>query len=153
VAVPVRRRPAGELNLSALLRRPHARFIAELHQALVAAGFGDIPPAYYAVFWSLDRDGSRLTTLAERAQVTKQLMNYFVNQLVELGYLQRAADPTDGRARLVQFTDRGRAVEHAAEAAIARVEADWTRRLGAREMGQLRRLLKRLDAAVNQLPA
>ena len=144
---------AGEPNLSALLRRPHARFIAELHQALVAAGFGAIPPAYYAVFWNLDGNGTRLTTLAERAQVTKQLMNYFVNQLVDLGYLQRTADPTDARARLVQFTDRGRALEHAAEAAIRQIEADWARRLGAHELDQLRRLLQELDAAVAQPPS
>jgi DNA-binding MarR family transcriptional regulator len=135
-------------NLSALLRGPHARFIAQLHAALTGAGFGDIPPAYYPVFWSLDRDGTRLTTLAERAQVTKQLMNYFVNLLVDMGYLQRVADPTDGRARLVQFTERGRALERAAEAAIADIENEWAGRLGPKKMRKLRSLLVRLDTAL-----
>jgi len=138
----------GGPNLSALLRRPHAHFIAQLNQALAAAGFGDIPPAYYAVFWSLDREGTRLTTLAERAQTTKQLMNYFVNLLVDMGYLQRIADPTDGRARLVQFTERGRALERTAEAAIADIESEWAGRLGPKRMRKLRSLLSRLDMAL-----
>lgn len=148
MTVPPPRGPAGAPNLSALLRRPHARFIAEIHRALDAAGFGDIPPPYYAVFWNLDHDGTRLTALADRAQVTKQLMNYFVNHLVELGYLERSADPTDGRARLVRFTERGQALERTAEQVITRIEADWAGRLGAGAMRQLRRLLIELDAAV-----
>ncbi len=139
---------AARPNISALLRRPHAVFIAQLHRALVAAGFGDIPPAYYVVFWNLDRAGTRLSTLAERAQVTKQLANYLVNQLVELGYLQRTPDPADGRARLIQFTARGRALERTAEASIARIEADWERRLGTAELRQLRAILERLDQAL-----
>jgi DNA-binding MarR family transcriptional regulator len=137
-------------NLSALLRGPHTRFIAQLYEALTLAGFGDVPPAYYSVFWSLDRDGTRLTTLAERAQVTKQLMSYFVNLLVEMGYVQRVADPTDGRARLVQFTERGRALERAAEAAIADIEAAWAAQLGPKRMRKLRSLLSRLEAALSQ---
>lgn len=78
-------------------------------------------------------------------------MNYLVNRLVNLGYLQRAPDPTDPRARVVQFTDRGRALEHAAETAIARIEDDRAR-LAAPEMDQLRRWLKRLHTAVSQRP-
>jgi DNA-binding MarR family transcriptional regulator len=143
--MPVAREP----NLSALLHAPHARFSTALHEALTAAGFGDVPPAYYGVFWSLDRDGTRLTMLAERAQVTKQLMNYFVNLLVQMGYLQRAADPSDGRARLVRFTERGHAFERAAEAAIADIEAGWAAQLGPKKMRKLRSLLGRLDSELS----
>jgi DNA-binding MarR family transcriptional regulator len=128
-------------NISALLRGPHSAFIAELHRGLSAAGYADIHPAHYVVFQHLRNEGSRLTDLAERAQITKQLMNYLVNHLEGRGYLQRVPDPTDGRARLVRFTEQGRGLERAAEESISRIEAEWEARLGARRMAQLRRIL------------
>jgi DNA-binding MarR family transcriptional regulator len=139
-------------NISALLRGPHSAFIAQLHRGLSAAGYADIHPAHYVVFQHLRNEGSRLTDLAERAQITKQLMNYLVNHLERRGYLQRVPDPTDGRARLVRFTERGRGLERAAEENISRIEAEWAARLGARQMAHLRRILTRLADALQTPP-
>lgn len=36
-----------------------------LRGAQSSTGFGGIPPGDYAVFWSVDRYGTRLTTVAE----------------------------------------------------------------------------------------
>lgn len=138
-------------NISALLRGPHSAFIAQLHRGLTAAGYADIHPAHYVVFQHLRNEGSRLTDLAERAQVTKQLMNYLVNHLEERGYLQRVPDPSDGRARLVRFTEQGRGLERTAEEIIVRIEAEWEDRLGTRRLAQLRRILTHL-ADILQTP-
>src|SRR5215468_10464789 len=61
------------------------------------------------VFESLDPDGTRLTVLAERAQISHQAMGEMVDELVRHGYLERVADPADRRARLIRATARGRA--------------------------------------------
>jgi DNA-binding MarR family transcriptional regulator len=65
--------------------------------------------AHAQVFECLDPDGSRLGTLAERAQMTHQAMGEMVAELVAHGYLERVPDPVDRRARLIRPTARGRA--------------------------------------------
>jgi DNA-binding MarR family transcriptional regulator len=96
------------------------------------------------VFQHIAPEGSRLTDLAERAQITKQSMGYLVDYLEQRGYLERRPDPTDRRAALVCLTDRGWAQVHAALAIIHTVERDWTRALGKERMRQLRQLLTEL---------
>jgi DNA-binding MarR family transcriptional regulator len=55
----------------------------------------------------VDLAGTRLTTLAERLGVSKQAAGQLVDELVELGMLERAPDPNDARAKLVRFSKRG----------------------------------------------
>lgn len=49
----------------------------------------------------LDFAGTRLTVLAERLGVSKQAVGPLVDELVEMGLLQRVPDPADGRAKLL----------------------------------------------------
>ena len=49
----------------------------------------------------------RLCDLAEREGTTQPGMSALVNRLAESGYVQRVADPTDGRAALVHITAQG----------------------------------------------
>jgi DNA-binding MarR family transcriptional regulator len=49
----------------------------------------------------------RVSTLAEREGTTQPGMTALVNRLAAAGYVQRIADPTDGRATLVQLTAKG----------------------------------------------
>ena len=96
------------------------------------------------VFMRIGPDGTRLTTLAEQAQVTKQTAGFLVDQLESAGYVRREPDPTDARARLVRISEYGElAVARAAEV-VAEVEAEWTAHLGARDMASLRRVLAKL---------
>ncbi len=57
----------------------------------------------------VDLEGTRLTDLASRLGVTKQAAGQLVDELVEMGMLERVPDPADARAKLVRFTKRGRA--------------------------------------------
>lgn len=54
--------------------------------------------------------------------MTKQAMSVLVADLERLGYLQRWPDPSDGRARLIGFTDKGRAAVKAAARAFKRMD-------------------------------
>jgi DNA-binding MarR family transcriptional regulator len=49
----------------------------------------------------------RVSALAEREGTTQPGMTALVNRLATAGYVQRIADPTDGRATLVQLTAKG----------------------------------------------
>jgi len=128
---------------------PYQVFIAELHGRLAAAGYPDIRPAHGTIFQHLRAEGSRVTDLAERAQLTKQYVGTLVDHLLARGYLERVPDPTDGRAKLVRMTARGRELTRVAEGAITEIEAAWAARLGEQSLRQLRRRLQDLILALD----
>ena len=133
-------------NIGILLRVPLQEVVTRVSAGLSEAGFEDIRPAHTAVFQHIEADGSRLTDLAERAQITKQSMGYLVDYLEQRGYLERRPDPTDRRVALICLTDRGWDQIRAALSIINAIERDWARRIGKRRMEQLRDVLTELGA-------
>jgi len=113
------------VTLIALFRHTAQRMVAELVDALHDAGYTDISATHQAVFENLDPEGTRLTVLAARAGITHQSMGELVAELERRGYLERVADPTDGRARIVRLTRRGRQVVRVAVETIGQIEARW----------------------------
>ena len=111
--------------------------------AMRAAGY-DITAAQSRLAQRIDDGGSRLTDLADRAQVTKQTASLLVAALEEQGLVERGPDPADGRARLIRFTERGRAASQEAMRVVMGVEQEWAEHLGPRLTGQLRTALVRL---------
>ncbi|MGH2352869.1 MAG: MarR family winged helix-turn-helix transcriptional regulator [Chloroflexota bacterium] len=124
------------------LRAAHA-MVDELAARIHAAGYSDIRPADSRVFENLDPQGTRLTELAARAQMTHQSMSELVAGLEARGYLERQPDPTDKRARLVRLTPRGRELLHIALAELAEIEGAWLRRLSHDAEPDLRSALSR----------
>jgi DNA-binding MarR family transcriptional regulator len=112
--------------------------------AAVTAGGHDISLPQARLFQRLDRDGSRLTELAQAAQMSKQAAAYLVDDLEVSGYVERVPDPTDRRARLIRVTPRGREAVAVALVEQRRVEAEWAARLGPRRMADLRAALEDL---------
>lgn len=132
------------LNLGLLLLIPYRAMETRVFAGLAEAGFEDFTPAQARVFQRIAADGSRLTDLAEQAQITKQSAGFLVDQLERAGYVERVPDPTDARARLVRVAPRGSAAIPIAAAIVAEVEAEWTTHLGRQRMAQLRQNLTRL---------
>jgi DNA-binding MarR family transcriptional regulator len=133
-----------ELNVGLLLFIPYRALEARVFRALAEAGFDDFTPAQARVMQRIGPEGSRLTELAEAAQVTKQTAGFLVDQLERTGYVRRTPDPTDARARLIRIAERGAAAQPVAAAVIAEIEAEWRTHLGARRWAQLRQGLTRL---------
>lgn len=102
-----RERPA---NLGVLLREAFVALNDVVLARLADRGHGTVRSAHGVVFQYLDDTGTTVSLLAERAQITKQAMAELVRHLEIHGYLERVPHPTDGRAKLVVPTDRGRDV-------------------------------------------
>src|SRR4051794_29293736 len=102
--------------------------VTELIERLAEAGYPDMQPAFHPVFESIQTDGSRLTDLAARADMTHQSMGELVGILERRGYLERRPDPSDGRARLVCLTAAGRELRDVGTAQIREIEAQWQQR-------------------------
>lgn len=136
--------------IGALLRVPFQATVARVHADLAAAGYTDLRPAHFVPFQHLQTGGSRITELGERAQMTKQSMGYLVDYLEERGYVERAPDPSDARAKLVRLTDRGRVIERLARASLERLIDEWATALGADRMRQLHETLEELGGLVER---
>ena len=135
--------------LGILLRQPLRALLAELNEGMVAAGYADLRPAHSAVFMNLDAQGTRITDLAERAQMTKQSMGALVRYLEQRGYVSTAPHPRDARAKVVRLTERGKATEGPARQNIQRVQEKWSRLLAKGEMEDFVRLLRKLNDVVS----
>lgn len=144
----VRPAPLGSRNLGTLLRDPWLELNARLIERVAAQGYDDVRPALSTVFQHIRDEGSRITEIAERAQLTKQTVVYLVNELERLGYVERVPDPDDGRAKLVRLTERGETAVGEARAIAADIEREVTRVLGRERMSELRSLLEQLHDAL-----
>ena len=66
--------PARIVTGLTLMRQSAQLMVNELVTSLHAAGYTDITASHQAVFENIDRDGTRLTTLAQRSGMTHQSM-------------------------------------------------------------------------------
>jgi DNA-binding MarR family transcriptional regulator len=148
--IVTRRTTTDEPNLVQLLGVPYEALVDELHARLAAAGFPDLRPPHAPVLAQLTADGMRLTELAQRARLTKQMLNYLVNALEESGYVERLDDPADRRGRLVRLTPRGLEASRASRAIVRQIEHEWAAQIGESEMRYLRLLLRKFGSAVQR---
>ena len=134
----------NDMLIGALLRVPaqaiQRRLIAELN----ASGFDDLRVPHMAVLQFPGPDGVRPGVLAERAGMSKQAMNQLLKSLEGLGYLVRSDAPDEGRARIVRFTKRGRAVYAKMIDILRDIERDWSEELGPKQFKELKTLLCRV---------
>jgi DNA-binding MarR family transcriptional regulator len=135
--------------LGLLLRLALQHWTQAVESALAEAGFGDIRPSHANVFTYVRPSGIPVSELTKLAHVRKQTMAQVVDELEQLGYVERRPDPNDRRARLVFLTKRGEAVRPVAMAASRRVEARWSKRIGSANLEALRRSLQSLLAALD----
>jgi DNA-binding MarR family transcriptional regulator len=115
---------SGQLiRLVKLIDRAHAQYQAEHPDAVERATFH--------LLVHLVKDGPRRAgALAEAVCSDPSTISRQVAQLVRLGFVERAADPDDGRASLLVATPEGRRVfeenRRLRNEKIAGVTADWT---------------------------
>jgi DNA-binding MarR family transcriptional regulator len=132
-------------NLAILLREPFRIASARLHERFAERGHPEVRAPHGNVLQFLDAGGTRVSVLAERAQMTKQSMAELVVHLEQHGYVERVPDPQDRRAKLVRATARGQEIYEIAREFVGDVEAEWTAKLGERKIATLRRLLRELN--------
>ena len=133
-------------NLATLLERVDQVMVDKLHADLLAAGYGEIKPSHGVVFENIGFEGSRLTQMAERAGISKQLMQYLVDPLEQAGYLERIEDPTDGRAKILRITELGWEAVRVAEKSLRDTEIEFAKLVGADRIATLRTELEQLVA-------
>jgi DNA-binding MarR family transcriptional regulator len=135
---------AQPVDLGVALFIPYRYMEDRIFRALQDAGFDDWTLAQTRVFQRIAPDGSRLTDLADQAQMSKQSAGVLVDQLERLGYVRRVLDPTDGRARLIVIEERGRRAAKVAMATSNEILSEWMAFLGTRNFTLLHQILDQL---------
>ncbi|HKR36627.1 MAG TPA: MarR family winged helix-turn-helix transcriptional regulator [Steroidobacteraceae bacterium] len=137
-------------HLPALLRLASQSMTEQLTRWIASSGFEGVQPAHSAVFQPLweKPEGVRITALARASRITKQSMSTLIADLEAGGYVERVEDPDDARATRVRLTARGRAYGKAVRAFALSVEADWSERIGAQRVEELRATLDLLRTRV-----
>lgn len=147
------------------LRRPHFEpFIALVDKAARvlrtdmlrnahARGFSEIAGAHDAVFATLPPEGARAADMAARSGITRQSMGEVVRDMVRLGILEMVPDPSDRRAKVVQYTDYGKTVAQAGFDHIVAVEDQLRAEFGEEDLATTRRVLLRVRELLAGSPA
>jgi DNA-binding MarR family transcriptional regulator len=137
--------PFGPPLIGALLRMPWEHVQRQMLARLHEHGFDDLDAPHLNLLLYPGPQGARPSELAARRGMSKQAVNYLLGELERLGYLERRADPDDGRSKRVALTKRGERAVYTIREAVREVEQAWEDELGPRRFTQLRRLLLELS--------
>ena len=143
------------IPLARLFAMAYRLLVDQLHERLADRGWTDVRPAFGFVLLAL-RDGPvSLRDLPDVLGTTKQAVSKLVDAMVATGYVQRVADPGDGRAKRVQLSPRGDALLSDVEQIWAELEAGWGQTLGVARLDELRAGLETVLRAAHggSLPA
>ena len=145
------RAAAEHTTFGQLLRRPYVALLQRLHAEGDARGYTDIRVAWGTnVFEHLREGGLRLTEIAERSHTSKQAMRYTISRLEAAGYVEHVPDPTDGRAKIIRFTERGWQLRRDADEVLASMEHECVRVLGEGKMRQFEDLMKEVSSVLER---
>ncbi|MES2413417.1 MAG: MarR family transcriptional regulator [Pseudomonadota bacterium] len=129
-------------NIGRLLNNAVRHFEDRVIELLADAGHTETTANHINATRHLDREGTRLTDMAQRAAVTKQSMSELVEQLEALKLVARKVDPLDGRARIVYFTTDGFAWLDAFRDAVKQAEKEMAKNIGADSLRGVKAALK-----------
>jgi DNA-binding MarR family transcriptional regulator len=149
----IQRRILDEIPVPALLRSARAAYRDATRRAVDAAGFEDLPPNGAYVVGAIARGGSQLSDIISGLAVSKQAGGQLVDTLVLRGYLERSIDPADRRRFTVTLSERGNAAAAAVRSAIAEIDAELRKRVGAESISTARRVLFALSQIAREAGA
>ncbi|MDG2304414.1 MAG: MarR family winged helix-turn-helix transcriptional regulator [Candidatus Binatia bacterium] len=114
-------------------------------------GYTGLTKAHSVVLTHLPLGGARVTDLARTARVTKQAIGPLVTDMERLGYVERLRDPSDARAKIVRFTEKGLGLVQDAREVVAETWSQYAEILGEERLEAVREgldeILARLDQA------
>jgi DNA-binding MarR family transcriptional regulator len=131
--------------LARLFAMAYRVLVDDLHERLAARGWVGVRPAFGFVLLALRAGPVSLRDLPGVLGTSKQAVSKLVDAMVSAGFVERAVDPGDSRAKRVQLSRRGRALLADVEEIWAELERGWNDVLGE---GGVERLRADLGTAV-----
>ena len=131
----------SERSLRQLLLRRSEWFEERVLEAAPRSGYHFVTPAMHRLFAHMPAHPVSISELARRLAVTRQAVHQTVAEACRRGIVELVDDPLDARVRNVRFTDQGHRMARKAAHVVRSLEDELERRLGARDLAALRRIL------------
>ncbi|WP_049560380.1 MarR family winged helix-turn-helix transcriptional regulator [Nonomuraea sp. SBT364] len=133
-------------DLGILSSRTLFRLQRELFSTLAEQGHPRLRSRHGAVLAYLNEEGSRATDLAALSGQHKQVVGTLVDELVELGYVERQPDPADRRAKLIVPTRKGLDEMARSDAIVAAIEERYAKAVGEETYAEFKRVFRLISA-------
>jgi DNA-binding MarR family transcriptional regulator len=133
--------PDPDDDFGLVLGRAYQGFVVELNAHLAVAGFPAIKASFGYVFRSLLAEELTPTKLGARLGMTTQGAAKLVDEMERSGYVEKRADPSDARVKLLRLTERARAAVEEARRFHQLYEDRLAAGFGADATASLRRML------------
>ena len=137
----------------ALVERAARALQADMIRRAHADGHTELRMAHNSVFGTLHAGGARAADMAARAGITRQSMGEVIRELVALGILEMRADPADGRAKVVDYTEHGLEVAGDGYRYLIELERRFAEEFGEHEYEVVRDVLARLVDVLDRFAA
>lgn len=146
---PVNNDKTGEKQFKHNLGRDLSFLNRELARGLmqksVARGHKGLKLNWDTVFLNLDfREGSRVVDLAQVNGLTKQGMSQIVAEIEQHDYITKKDDPSDGRARKIKLTTKGKKLIQDSMEAYEELEAEYEALIGLEKLQILKEIVSEL---------
>ena len=128
-------------SLRQLLLQRSDWFEDRVLQAAPRFGYHFVTPAMHRLFAHMSNKPVSISELARRLAVSRQAVHQTVGEARRRGIVKLVEDPLDARVRNVCFTEKGMQMVRSASQAVRHIETQLARRLGARDVAALRRIL------------
>jgi len=141
-ALEARKRESVAQLLFKCARLVNERALAKVNEVPQAI---QLRPAHTNLFPHLDFDGVRITELARRLDISKQAVSQTIAELELMDVVETIPDPSDGRARLARFTDKGKQAIMQGLGILRGIEAEMERSIGKAKFEALHEALLALE--------
>ena len=131
-------------NVGRLFQRAARKYSEDALNLLHELGHLRLTLFHTILISHLDIEGTRISELAKRAGVTKQAISQIASELDKLGYVKCGKDPSDRRAVLIYFTQKGKTALRDAYKIKLELEKRYSEMIGESTMGDLRDTLSKL---------
>lgn len=140
-------------ELPLLLFSGFRTLIERLHEELARQGHAEARPAHGFAMQAIGPTGVTAAELGRRLGVSKQAAGKTVDRLTRLGYVERAASESDGRAKVIRLTPLGIDMLTRSTKIFDRLRAEWAAELGEEQVAALESALRTVVPAGLQVDA
>ena len=134
-------------NLGRRLMLSYRFFEHACLSALQELGFGDIRMTHLTILPHISERGVRTTKIATAANLTKQAISQLTVELEAADYVESIADPSDRRAKLIVFTDKGKRLLRSLPVVLHRGEKSIETIIGVESVDEIYRDLGKVADA------
>ena len=146
---------AGSANVSVIAGRHGAELallllgsfhsmVDEVHAGLERRGHPGVRSVHEFALRAIDNGADSASELGRRLSVSKQAAAKTIAALEELGYVDRAVDPTDGRRKRIKVTRRGHEMVAIGSSLFDEIRLRWAAQIGVRKLETLEAHLGKL---------